>query len=123
MKELLLTETSLIAVGLLALTFGILVFRGDPKWFKMIAGGRVFLSHNPDPLALSKASKESGVVICLVAALVLSVAAYNAAASLDAPSIILNTTIFIVILIAIILVIAILFAAISQAIAYRQFRK
>lgn len=89
----------------------------------MIAGGRNFLSHDLDQLALNRASKEPGIIICLAAALVLSVAAYNAAASLDAPLIILNIAIFIVIIIAIALAISIIFAAISQAIAYRQFRK
>lgn len=79
MNAFLITELVLILVGLTVLVFDVLVFdvlvfRGELIWFRMIAGGRRFLSLDPDEATLDRDAKESGIVICLIAAQVLCIA-------------------------------------------------
>ncbi len=114
MNEFLVTELVLIAVAGGALVFGVLVFRGDPKWLSMVAGGRNFLSRNPDPATASKVAKMSGVVLCLIAAVVFCAAVWNGAAVLGASQIVISFIILTFATLVVLLVISVVFSLAFQ---------
>lgn len=93
MEEFMLKEAVVVLCGIIALVFGILVLCGNERWFRMLAGGRYFLSLDPDGPTLDKAAKQSGIMIILIGAVLLCAAAWYAADSLRAsPAIITLTT-------------------------------
>lgn len=64
--------SNIVSIGLLALVsaiaiaFGILVFRGNERAFRMLAGGRDFFALDPDGASFRVTARTSGVAVWLI---------------------------------------------------------
>lgn len=80
-----IVNIGLVVVAMATYVWGVAVFRGRIRWFRLLAGGGDFLDLNPDPETFRKAARQPGVVICLLVVLFACLCAWQFAPHFGAP--------------------------------------